>query len=216
MSAEGRRRWAARLGVTGAGLGVAAGVVQAVAGYGIPEWTGAKQAYAALGLLTVGLSGLAGLAARRQRRPDLSRLGRAACALGLIGPGLLCLTTVGRLWYLPAVLLVVAGGLALDRPVETAVVLGRDWGRLLLSGLGAGELLMAAGSGPLLGVVGGLGGLALIVAAWWRTAPRAALVGLLVAGTVPFAALGLDGPRPRAARGDGGAAGRAARPRRDR
>ena len=114
MNTESRHRLTMRLGVTGAALGIVAGLVQVVAGHRIPEWTGAKLATVQLGLLTVGLSLLAGLAARRQRDTDLSVLARAACALGLIGPGLVCLSTVGRLWYVPAVLLVVAGGLTID------------------------------------------------------------------------------------------------------
>jgi hypothetical protein len=47
-----------------------AGVIQATAGHRIPDWTGAKQAPGALGLLTIILSLLAGLAAAWQRRTD--------------------------------------------------------------------------------------------------------------------------------------------------
>ncbi len=49
---------------------------------------------------------------------------------------------------------------------------------------------MAAGASPALMVIGGLGGVALIAAAWLRTSSRALVVGLAVAGTVPFAVLG--------------------------
>jgi len=136
------------------------------------------------------LSILAGLAALRQRRADLSVMSRAACALGLIGPGLLCLSTVGRLWYLPALLMLAAGALTIDSWPRTASALAADWLRVLLSALGAGELLMSAAAPPQLMVIGAFGGVALIAAAWIRNARHALLWGLVVVGTVPFAASG--------------------------
>lgn len=196
MTRDRRRRLAGWIGLLGAALGVVAGVIQVVAGYRIPEWTGAKAATLPLGLLTIGLSVVAGLAARRQRRPELSVLARAACAFGLIGPALLCLTTVGRLWYLPAVLLLVAGVLTVDSWRVTASALARDWSRVLLSLLGGAEMLMAAGSSPLVLVIGGLGGIALVVAAWLPTSRPAITAGLVVLGTVPFAVLGWTGVVP--------------------
>ena len=147
MSPGSRHRLAMRARPDRRGLGIAAGLVQVVAGHRIPEWTGAKLATVPLGLLTVGLSLLAGLAARRQR-DRLSVLARAACALGLIGPGLVCLSTVGRLWYLPAVLLVVAGGLTIDSWRQTASELDENWYRVLLSVTGGSQMLMAAGAAP--------------------------------------------------------------------
>ena len=191
MSARSVRRgrltvW---LGLSGSLLGIAAGLVQATVGPRIPEWTGAKQAPIALGLLTVALSILAGLATLRQRRPDLSAMSRAACALGLIGPGLLCLSTVGRLWYLPALLMLVAGVLTVDGWRRTASALASDWLRVLLSALAGCELLMAAAAPPALLVVGGLGAVALIAAAWVRFERRAYLWTLVLLGTVRFAAL---------------------------
>ena len=117
-------------------------------------------------------------------------LARAACGLGLIGPGLLCLSTVGRLWYLPAVLLVVAGALTIHSWRDTASALSENWHRVLLSLLGGFEVLMAAGASPALLVIGGIGGIMLIVAAWLRTARRNIVIGLVTVGIVPFAALG--------------------------
>jgi hypothetical protein len=183
------RRLVARLGVAGAGLGVAAGAVQATVGGRIPEWTGAKAAPVPLGLLTVALSALAAFAAVRQLRPGLSLRARAAYALGLAIPGLLCLTTVGRLWYLPAVLLVTAAVLCVERWSDTAAVLGRDRYRVLLSALGGCELLMAAGATPGGMAVGGVGGSALIAAAWAFRTPRGVAAALVV-GTLPFALVG--------------------------
>jgi hypothetical protein len=179
-----------RLGITGSLLGIMAGLAQATIGTRIPEWTGAKQAPLALGLLTVALSVLAGLATLRQRRADLSVTSRAACALGLIGPGLLCLSTVGRLWYLPALLMLTAGALTIESWPRTASALTADWPRVLLSTLGASALLMSAAAPPQLIVIGAFGGVALIAAAWIRIARRALLWGLVVVGTVPLAAFG--------------------------
>lgn len=184
-----RHRVAARLGVAGGSLGVVAGVIQATVGSRIPYWTGAKAAPGSLGLLTITLSLLAGLAALRQRNPRLTVGSRAACAVALLAAGFLCFTTVGRLWYLPGPLLLVAGTLTIDSWQHTASVIVKNWWRCLLSVLGAAELLMAAGAPPALMAVGAVGGIALIAASWLRHARRVALLGLVVLGTVPFAAL---------------------------
>ena len=143
-----RHRFVVGLGLAGAVLGVAAGAVQVMIGSQIPEWSGAKASPTGLGLLTIGLSLLAGFAAVRQRTPGLTAWGRTACALGLLVPGLLCLSTVGRLWYPSAVLLVVAGVLTIDRWRDTGKAFAQDWFRVLLTVLGCFELLMAAGAAP--------------------------------------------------------------------
>jgi hypothetical protein len=189
LRVQHRHRLAGRLGVAGGAFGVAAGAIQATVGTRIPEWTGAKAEPISLGLLTIGLSVIAGMAAARQRTPDLSVRARAACALGLIGPGLLCLSTVGRLWYLPAILLLAAGTMSIDGWRDTATAIAQDWFRILLSALGACEVLMAAGAAPVLMAVGAASGIALIAAAWLPSVPLGVRVGLAVLGTVPFAAL---------------------------
>lgn len=185
-----RRQAAAGLGLAGSLLGVAAGLVQATVGDRIPDWTGAKQSPVALGLLTVALSLLAGLAAHRQRRAGLSAGVRATCAVGMAGPGLLCLSTVGRLWYLPAVLLLAAAALTISSWRDTAAALAAGWWRVLLGALAGCELLMAATAAPVAMVAGAVGAAALVTAAW-RDQPRPwarwALVGV---GTIPFAVLG--------------------------
>jgi hypothetical protein len=184
-----RHQVASRLGLTGALIGVAAGLTQATVGDSIPQWSGAKQSPVALGVLTVTLSLIAALAAVRQHRGDLSTGARAACALGLLGPGLLCLTTVGRLWYLPAVLLLVAGALTIDSWRDTAATLAGDWWRILLSTLGGCQLLMSAGAAPAPAVAGAVGGASLVAAAWLKPRPRWRFWVLVVTGTLPFAAL---------------------------
>jgi hypothetical protein len=189
MSEARRHRWVARLGLAGGGLGLAAGIVQATVGSRIPEWTGAKASPIALGLLMVVLSTLAGWAAVRQRDPGLTVGGRAACALALVGPGLLCLSTAGRIGYPAALLMVVAGTMTIDSWPMTAKMLAAEWFRILLGALGACQLLMAAGAAPALAVVGLAGGLSLFAVAGWRSAPRPVAAGLLVVGILPFALL---------------------------
>jgi hypothetical protein len=178
---------AKRLGVAGSVLGVLAGVAQTSIGSRIPEWTGNKLQPGPLGLLTILLSLIAGAAAVRQAASLRSTGFRTACALAMIGPGLLCLSTVGRLWYVPGLLLLLAGAVSIDNWLDVAALVARNWLRCLLGLLGLAELLMAAGSAPLTLVLGLLGGVALLAAAWLAP-PRKATAALLL-GTVPFTAL---------------------------
>jgi hypothetical protein len=170
-------RVAARTGTAGAVLLGAAGLVQATLGAVIPDWTGAKLAPVGLGLLTVGLAGVALVAARRFRT-ELSPGPRAAWALASAGPGLLCLSTVGVLAWAPAVLLVAAAVLAVaDGPGDSARAVAAHWPQVLLSALGGFQLLMAAAAAPWTMAV-------------WLPAPPAVWVGLVLLGTVPLAAVG--------------------------
>jgi hypothetical protein len=140
-----------------------------------------------LGLLTVGLAAVALVAARRFLRPGLSPGQRAAWALALAGPGLLCLSTVGVLAWAPAGLLVAAAALAVaDDPREVARAVVTHWPRVLLSALGGFELLMAAAAPPWLMAVGAVSGTALVLAAWLPA--RTAVLVLL--GTAPLAIAG--------------------------
>lgn len=184
-------RLAARLGGAGAVAGFAAGLVQLTVGSSIPEWTGAKSSPGALGLLTMGLSLLAGLAALRQRDADLTTGRRTAYAAMIFATALLCFTTVGWLWWwLPAPLLFAAGSLTIDNAHNSIHAIRNNWARCLLTVLGGSEILMAAGAAPLLMVVGGLGGVALVTAAWVPATQRVRLLALVLIGTVPFAVLG--------------------------
>jgi hypothetical protein len=184
-----RRALATRLGTAGAALGVLAGLVQATVGSRIPEWSGGEADPLPLGLLTTGLSVLA-LVAARGLRPDPGR--RAASATGLMLPALLCTSTVGRLWFVPGLLLIAAFSmvLAAGRTGELVAVARTRWLSVLVSTVGACEVLVAlsaAGAGTaVLGVVGGL----LLAATPWlpgRDRPHALVLGAL--GTLPFAVL---------------------------
>jgi hypothetical protein len=182
-------RVAARTGTAGAVLLGAAGLVQATLGAVIPDWTGAKLAPVGLGLLTVGLAGVALVAARRFRT-ELSPGPRAAWALASAGPGLLCLSTVGVLAWAAAVLLVAAAVLAVaDGPGESARAVAAHWPQVLLSALGGFQLLMAAAAPPWVMAVGAVSGTALVLAAWLPARP-AVRVGLVLLGTVPLAVVG--------------------------
>jgi|GEM_PF-1703692 len=158
-------RLAARLGGAGAVAGVVAGLIQLTLGPSIPEWTGAKSSPGALGLLTMVLSLLAGLAALRQRDVNLW-------------------------WWLPAPLLFAAGSLTIDNTHDSIRAIRDNWARCLLTVLGGSEILMAAGAGPLLMAVGGLGGAVLVAVAWVPMTQRSTFLDLVLIGTVPFALLG--------------------------
>lgn len=100
--------------LSGAALGVLAGSVELTAGPHIRPWVGDKHDTTRLGVATIALSLIALAAAiawRRQRQPTSGT--RLLVPLGLLTPGLVCFTTVGRLWYVPGALLLTAAGAAL-------------------------------------------------------------------------------------------------------
>jgi hypothetical protein len=185
-----RGRVAAGLGTAGALLLGVAGLVQATLGAVIPDWTGDKLAPVGLGLLTVGLAALALVAARRVRLPGVPPGLRVAWALGLAGPGLLCLSTVGVLAWVPAALLVAAAAMAVAGGArESARAVAAQWPQVLLSALGLGQLLMAAAAPPWLTAIGAVSGVALVLAAW-LPARTGVLVALVLLGTAPLAIAG--------------------------
>lgn len=117
------RTYATRtLGLIGIGLGVAAGLVQLLAGSTIPQWSGNKTDNAALGLTTVILS-LVAAAGLWQLRHNPARWQRIGALLLVIACAGVCFTTVGRLWYLPGPVIITAAMLtfaATPSPVTTA------------------------------------------------------------------------------------------------
>ncbi|WP_433037073.1 hypothetical protein [Actinomycetospora sp. CA-053990] len=186
-----RARVAGHLGALGGVLLAVAGLVQVVSGRDIPEWTGNKLAPVPLGVLTVVLAAVALLAAHRAWRPHDPRGVRALVALGLAGPGLLCLSTVGVLAWPPALLLTAAGVLAVAgswRATAGAVTANRY--RILLGALGCCQFLMAAAAAPLPTAAAVTGGAALLLAAALPRPGRATLVGLVAVGVVPLAVIG--------------------------
>ncbi|MFE9446626.1 hypothetical protein ACFYO2_49005 [Streptomyces sp. NPDC006602] len=181
-----RDRAAALAGTTGGALGVAAGLTAVVWGDRLGAWAGDKQDPTALGSFTVALS--AGLLRLRGSAPGAGR--RAAVGAGLLLPGLLGFTTVGRLWWIPGALLVVAGaGTVAAEPRAVGQAVRDRWAAVLTATLGACMVLVAAdASAPLLALSAASG--ALVAAAPWVTrGPRRLPAAMLLAGTVPFAAL---------------------------
>lgn len=182
-----RQRIGGLLAAAGAVLGVVAGLVQASVGSDIPDWTGAKASPGALGALTIVLSLVAGAGWAALRRPHRGE--RLLAVAALVVPAVVGSTTVGRLWLLPGPLLLVAAALSIASWKDAAALTRRNWTRVLLASLGGFEMLMAAGAAPVVMAVGAAGGAALAFAAVFGAHMRWRFAGLVVLGTVPFAAL---------------------------
>jgi hypothetical protein len=179
----------------GASLGIVAGVVELTLGPHIRSWVGDKQDTTRLGLATIALSAIALLAAvawlqRREASPGT----RLLVLVGLIVPGVICFTTVGRAWSVPGPLLVVAATLAAydlrDDARDVAQAINRHWLAALTVVLGAFYIFLGAtalGVAGVLGMVGGSMILAVVALSWRITARFASLV--LVTAALPFAVL---------------------------
>jgi hypothetical protein len=184
---------AARLTAIGGSLGILAGVVQAVVGSRIPDWSGNKGQPVALGLLTIALGASVVVTARRLRTaivPSAEAL--TAITLWLAAVALLCSTTVGRLWFVPGALLLAAAGVTFSACgwYRFRSVIATHWLRGLHGVLGAFAVLMAVSASSLVTIAAGLvGGAALIVAAIMFGPGKRTLVIACVALTLPFAAL---------------------------
>lgn len=128
-------RFLIRLGVTGSILGALAGLIELTVGAQIRPWIGNKENPAVLGVVTLLLSGMALAAifvARNAKAPTND--GKLATFLGVLLPAMICFTTVGRLWYLPGLLLTVTAvflarkfwfGAGPVRPAGTVANIGR-------------------------------------------------------------------------------------------
>jgi uncharacterized membrane protein YozB (DUF420 family) len=188
-------RLGAYLSTTGASLGIVAGLAELTLGPHVRSWVGNKQDTTRLGLATIALSAIALLAAVTWlRRKDASTGTRLIIVVGLIVPGAICFTTVGRAWYLPGALLVVAAAMAISELREdargVAETISRRWLEVLTVVLGTFYIFLGAtalGVAGLLGIVGGIMILA-VVATSPRIPPRIAPI-VLVAAALPFAVL---------------------------
>jgi hypothetical protein len=190
-----RPRVGAALAALGASLGVVTGVVELVLGPHIRSWVGNKQDTTRLGLATLALSAIALLAAVTWlRRQDASVGTRLLVAVGLLIPGAVCFTTVGRAWYLPGGLLVVGAGLAgadlLADAREVVATIGRSLLAALMFVLGAFYIFLGATALGLAGAVGISGGVVILalVASSARIPMRVGQI-ILVAAALPFALL---------------------------
>ncbi len=190
-----RERVAVLLGLVGATLGMIAGLVELIAGPSIRAWVGDKQDTTRLGLATLALAALALAAALAlTHRPDAPAPRRFVLAAALAVPGLVCFTTVGRLWYLPGTLLVMAALLVLGslrrETKEVAAAAERNWTAILTVVLAGFYVFLGATALGLAGTVGILGGLlAIALVARRGTLPRPLALTLLLAAALPFALL---------------------------
>jgi hypothetical protein len=100
---------ALNLGTWGAVLGMLAGFVELSIGTQIRPWIGDKENPIVLGIITLLLSSMAFAAILlASKRDALTNDGKLAIFLGILLPAAICFTTVGRLWYLPGILLIVS------------------------------------------------------------------------------------------------------------
>jgi uncharacterized membrane protein YfcA len=188
-------RLGAYLATIGASLGIAAGLVELTLGPHIRSWVGNKQDTTRLGLATITLSAIALLASvtwlqRRETSPGTLLL----IVVGLIVPGVICFTTVGRAWYVPGALLVVAAAMAASELREDArevvETISRHWLAALTVVLGAFYVFLGATALGVAGMLGIGGGITIfaIVALSSRMPTRVASL-VLVAAALPFAVL---------------------------
>lgn len=192
MTFTQRQHLAAMLGLIGGALGLIAGGLQASFSDRLDEWTGNKANPVALGLLAMLLSvvSMASAVVLLRNKSELPAGRRLALATGLLVPGGLCFSSTGALWYLPGCLLIGGGVAALSagNAHHARAALAHAWPALLVSVLGALELLMAVSAGPPVTiVVGVIGGLSLVAAPWLSSRPIR--LALFIIGTVPFAVL---------------------------
>jgi hypothetical protein len=184
-----------RLAAVGASAGVIAGLAELALGAHIRSWVGNKEDTTRLGLATITLSAIALLAAVTWlRRKDTSPGTRLLIVAGLIVPGVICFTTVGRAWYLPGGLLVVAAAMAAsglrDDAREVLDTISRSWLAALAVVLGAFYIFLGATTLGVPGVLGIVGGVTIIaVVATASRVPSRVGPFILVAAALPFAVL---------------------------
>ena len=101
--------FAVKFGLFGSTLGLLAGLIELTIGAQIRPWIGNKENPFVLGLVTLFLSAVAlGSIASARHAEFPTNDGKLAIFLGVFVPAVICLTTVGRLWYLPGSLLLTA------------------------------------------------------------------------------------------------------------
>jgi uncharacterized membrane protein YozB (DUF420 family) len=188
-------RLGGRLAAVGASVGLVAGLAELALGPHIRSWVGNKQDTTRLGVATITLSAIALLAAVTWlRRKDASPGTRLLIVAGLIVPGVIGFTTVGRAWYLPGGLLVVAAAMAASELREDARealdTISRSWLAVLAVVLGAFYIFLGATALGVAGVLGIVGGITIIaVVATASRVPSRVGSFILVAAALPFAVL---------------------------
>jgi hypothetical protein len=177
--------------MAGAALGIIAGVIDVAVGSSIRDWVGNKLDTSTLGVGTIALSSLALAAAIAWQRPGGQGGGRRlATGLALAVPAGICFTTIGRLWYLPGLLLLGAAVLILatsTRAELAGAVNEQRWLRGLTVMLGGYYVFLGFDAHRVAGALGIIGGLLIWAAAAIAGSSRRACVTLIVLGALPFA-----------------------------
>ena len=180
---------ARRTGAVAGLLGGAAGILQLAAG--TTPWTGNKSDPVTLGIVTLILAAVLGLASLATT-PATTTDRRLAIASAFLIAALLGLTTAGPAWAPAAVAALAAGSMAGRSAARSGSVRGaiaRNWPATLLGTLAAVYLslgLTAMGTAGLLGIAGSVAVLSAIAV---RTRARNLSDALLIAGAVPFAVM---------------------------
>src|ERR1700682_5254711 len=179
------------LASAGATLGIIAGLVDVAVGPSIPGWVGNKLNTSILGIGTIALSSVA-LAAAIAWKRNSSHVGprRVGTAVGLAVPAILCFTTIGRLWYMPGTMLLIAAATILANSTRedfTGAMNARRWLRLLLVVLGGFYIFLGADALGLAGALGIAGGVLIWAVLAGDFASRRASFPLIALGALPFA-----------------------------
>lgn len=172
-------------GLVAAAVGLGAGLIHVVVG--TATWTGNKSDPTTLGLLTVGLALVMGVAA--SRAPHASTTGEALLlAVGLALPALVGMTASGLAWTPAALSGLAAAGLAVAaarRMGPLGRVVTTNWSRVLLGVLAATYVALGITVSGIPGLLGVAGAIVVLLALRHRS--RALAAGLLVLGALPFA-----------------------------
>ena len=175
-----------RTGLAAAALTAAAGLAELVAGS--TAWTGNKNGPTTLGLVTIGLGLVMGIAAVSTMRSNSARP-LLAVAAGLGVPALIALTTAGLAAIPGAVVGVTAAGLVALRVRRTSPIgpiVSDAWPAILISVLAFIYLAFGAVAGPI-GLLGIAGAAAAIASFFVARQSHSLAAAVLVIGVVPFA-----------------------------
>lgn len=95
------------MGKTGSSIGVIVGLIELSVGTKILSWIGNKENPIILGMITIFLSVIVFVSVRFSEKNNIPTDDcKLAIFLGILLPTTICFTTVGRLWYLPGILLI--------------------------------------------------------------------------------------------------------------
>jgi hypothetical protein len=179
----------ARAGFGAAVLGTAAGLAEIL--IGTSPWLGNKNDPTTLGLITVLLAFVIGAAGWASSRATTTPRALAVAASMLL-PALLGITTAGSGWLPAAAIGIVGGAGALRHSAQLGSIphaLGEQWPTILLGCLALIYIALGVAARGFTGVLAVLGGLAVLTAPTLCSTSRTAAAVMLLAGSIPFAAV---------------------------